>query len=215
MNKNGHYSKSKITLTKTQETQKIEFDIPDNERENVTAGLIKVNHAKGLYDEFFTLNQQFLSYVLKCSGLKGREWEVFMWFMSVMDYGNRILVNQQILMRELSMTQAQVSKALKKLREKKIIIEKKENVAKYAVSFNYDLLNPQLAFKGKLNKQNVQEHKKLIKMETPYISQYNLDGNIDLINSNTGQIIKTISNPYSEKQANKMMIENIHSIEEE
>lgn len=190
-NVEGQFTKSKMTLTETETTRKVEIEIPKNEAENVQAALLKKNHARGLYEDFFTLNQQFMLYVLSI-GLRGKEWEVFVWFLARMDYGNKILINQEIIMKQLNLNQSQVSKALKKLRESKVILETKYNIAKYEVSFNYDILNPVAAFKGKASKENIENHKALVKQETPYQKHYNIDGNIDLINGITGQVFETI-----------------------
>lgn len=191
MNNRGYFTKSKGKITATETERKIEFEIPENEIENVTAGLIKINHQRGLYDEFFTLNQHFLSYVLKI-GLSGKDWEVFIWLMSVMDYGNKILTNQNTIVNNTGLSQAQVSKALNKLRKNKIIVETKLDTAKYEIGFNYELLNPQLAFKGKANKTNIIEHKGLINQKTPYHKILNIEGDWDLVDNQTGEIIRTV-----------------------
>ena len=56
---------------------------------------------------------------------------------------------------------------------------------------NYDCINPQFAFKNKSTRENVIKHKALITQETPYIKQYNIDGDVDLINSSTGEVFDT------------------------
>jgi predicted transcriptional regulator len=198
----GQFTKSKVVLTETETTRKVEMEIPKNEAENVQASLLKVNHARGLYEDFFTLNQQFMLYVLSI-GLKGKEWEVFVWFLARMDYGNKILINQELIVNELNISQSQASKALRKLRENKIILETKYNVAKYEVSFNYDVLNPVAAFKGKASKQNIANHKALIEQESPYQKHYNIEGNIDLINGITGEIFETIESLPQDKEKNQ------------
>lgn len=193
--KKGFYSESKMKMVATETSRKIEFEIPKEEVENVTAGLIKITHQRGLYDEFFTLNQQFLKYVLTV-GLKGKDWDVFIWLTSRMDYGNKILINQEYICKSLSasqkITQGQVSKALKKLRDNKIILETKYSRGKFEIGFNYDIMNPQMAFKGKATKQSVKDHKALITQESAYIKQYNISGDIDLINPSTGEIFDTV-----------------------
>ncbi len=190
-NSEGQFSRATTKITATETTRKVEFDIPNNEVENLKPMLIKKNHAKGLYDDFFTINQQFLSYVLSI-GLSGKDWEVFIWFMSIMDYGNKILMNQETVVKNTGLSQSQVSRALTKLKNNKVILEKKLNVGKYEISFNYDIINPQMGFKGKANKQNVEEHKALIHQETPYEKRYNIEGNIDLVNPKTGEVFQTV-----------------------
>lgn len=188
---NGYFSKSKTKIIATETERKIEFEIPENERENVTAGLIKINHQKGLYDEFFTLNQQFLSYVLTLDFTK-KDWEIFIWLMSVMDYGNKILLNQDLIIKYTGISQSQVSKTLSKLRKHRIIIENKLDVGKYEVGFNYDILSPKMAFKGKATKENIKKHKNLMNETSPYHKIMNIYGDWDLVNSETGEIFRTI-----------------------
>lgn len=194
----GNFTKTKTKITATETTRKVEFEIPNHELDDTTAVLMKRNHQRGLYDDFFTLNQDFLSYVLTI-GLSGKDWEVFVFFMSVMDYGNKILMNQETVMRNTGLSQSQVSRALTKLKKNKVILEKKLNTAKYEISFNYDIINPQMAFKGKATKERVKEHKALIEQESPYFKQYNLDGDIDLINGD-GEVFKTIRSSDTEKK---------------
>lgn len=198
----GQFTKSTMVLTETEKTRKIEVEIPKNEAENVQAALLKVNHARGLYEDFFTLNQQFMLYVLSI-GLVGKEWSVFVWFLARMDYGNKILINQELIANELKISQSQASKALKKLRDNKIILETKYNVAKYEVSFNYDILNPVAAFKGKASKQNISSHKALMQEQSPYQQHYNINGDIDLINGQTGEVFETITALPQDKARNQ------------
>lgn len=200
-NVKGHYSKSKVTVTETEKTRSVQLEIPQNEAKNVKAAILKINHSRGLYDDFFTLNQQFMLYVLS-TGLKGREWEVFVWFLGHMDYGNKILINQEMIQSKLGLSQSQVSRALKKLRDNKIILETKYNTAKYEVSFNYDILNPTAGFKGKATLENIKEHKALVSQETPYQKHYNIQGGIDLINSGTGEVFHTIEQLPEERDKN-------------
>lgn len=201
-NVKGHFTKSKMTMTETETTRKIEVDIPKNEAENVQAALLKINHARGLYQDFFTINQEFLIYILSI-GLVGKEWEVFIFFLARMDYGNKITMNNQVLAEALGLSKSQVSRAVTKLEINKIILKKKLYTARYEISFNYDILNPQLGFKGKATKGNVKEHKELISQETPYEKRYNVEGNLDLVNGLTGEVFKTIELGADEREKNK------------
>lgn len=190
MEKNGFKSNSRMKVTATESSRKVEFEIPNEEAENVTAGLIKNNHLRGMYNDYCILNQEFLKYVLTI-GLKGRAWEVFIFLLYRMDKENKILLNNNVLSKTLNQSEGQISKAISVLLKHKVILRQKLSTCKYEYELNYDILNPQLAFKNKSDKLSVKKHKALINQETPYIKQYNTDGNIDLINSNTGEIFET------------------------
>jgi hypothetical protein len=64
-------------------------------------------------------------------------------------------------------------------------------MSKYEYEINYDCINPQFAFKNKSTRENITKHKALMAQETPYIKQYNTDGDIDLINTQSGEIFET------------------------
>lgn len=204
----GHFTKSTMTMTETQTTRQIEVSIPKKEADNVQAALLKVNHARGLYDDFFTLNQEFILYILSI-GLKGKDWEVFMFLMAKMDYGNKILMNNQVIANALSMSKGQVSKAMTKLEDSKVVLKKKLYTARYEVSFNYDVLNFKLGFKGKASKDNIKNHKTLMNQEAPYEKRYNIEGNLDFVNGITGEVFKTIELGADEREKNK---EELHKI---
>ena len=191
-NKNGDYeTKSKMKLTATETSRKIEFEIPNEEAESVTAGLIKNNHLRGMYNDYCILNQEFLKYVLTI-GLRGRAWEVFIFLLYRMDKENKILLNNSVLAESLGQTEGQVSKAIKVLLKSRVVLRQKLSTSKYEYELNYDILNPNLAFKNKSSKKDVKYHKTLMKQEEPYIRQYTTEGNIDLINNETGEVFETI-----------------------
>lgn len=202
----GHFSKSKMKVTATETERKVEIEIPENEAENVTAGLIKINHSRGLFNDFFTINQEFLMYVLSI-GLSGKDWEVFVFLLARMEYGNKIMLNNQVLANAIGLSKGQVSKAMKKLEKSGVVLKKKIYTARYEISFNYDMINPNLGFKGKVNKKNIENHKELIKKENPYQKHYNIEGNIDLINTDTGVVFHTIHQSVSEKEDNIKIFE--------
>lgn len=190
-NKSGGYeTKSTMKVTATETSRKVEFEIPEDEAQNVTAGLLKNNHLRGMYKDYCILNQEFLKYVLTV-GLKGRAWEVFIFLLYRMDKENKVLLNNSILAKSLNQTEGQVSKAISLLMKNRIVLRQKLSTSKYEYELNYDILNPQLAFKNKADKQSVKKHNALIEQETPYIKQYNTNGDIDLINSSTGEIFET------------------------
>jgi predicted transcriptional regulator len=189
--KNGGFrSESKTKVTATETSRKVEFEIPNEEAQNVTAGLIKNNHLRGMYNDYCILNQEFLKYVLTI-GLKGRAWEVFIFLLYRMDKENKILLNNAVLAKSLNQTEGQVSKAISMLMKNKIVLRQKLSTSKYEYELNYDILNPQLAFKNKSDFHSVQSHKALIHQESPYIKQWNTDGDLDMINAETGEVFET------------------------
>jgi hypothetical protein len=182
---------STIKLTQTETSKTVEFSIPNDEAENVTAGLLKTNHLKGLYSNYCILNQEFLGYIVSLK-LKPAEYRILFFIMSKMDKENKVLLNNDLFIKKLKMTEKSVINGVKGLYSYKIILRQKHDVGKYEYELNYNILNPQFAFKNKSTKENIVQHKALITQETPYIKQYNTEGDIDLINTQNGEIFETI-----------------------
>lgn len=204
-------SKSTIKLTQTETSKTVEFSIPNEEAENVTAGLLKNNHLRGLYSDYCILNQEFLGYIVSLK-LKPAEYRILFYIMSKMDKENKVLLNNDLFIKKLEMTEMTVIQALKRLFEFKIILRQKIDVMKYEYELNYNILNPQFTFKNKGTKENIIKHKALINQETPYIKQYNTDGNIDLINNQNGEIFETIKQ--YEIKSPKILNINIENLKE-
>lgn len=183
-------SNSTIKLTQKETSKTIEISIPNDEAEDVTAGILQKNHLRGLYSDYCILNQEFLKYVVSCH-LTGLQTNMIFLLMSEMDKENKVLLNNDIFIMKLKATKKTVINAVNKLTELKIIVKQKFGVSKYEYQINYDILNPQLAFKEKGTKDNVYKHKVLIKQETPYLKQYNTDGDIDFVNTMTGEVFAT------------------------
>lgn len=180
-------SKSRIKLTEKETERTIEFTIPDDEKDEVTAGLLKNNHLRNLYSDYCILNQEFLRYVV-ASKLTGIQSRVLFLFMAEMDKENKILINNDLLMKKLRIGEKSTIDAIKRLTELKMVVKQKLDVGRYEYQINYDILNPQLAFKNKATRENVIKHKILIQQETPYIKQYNTSGGLDFINPATGEV---------------------------
>jgi hypothetical protein len=181
---------STIKLTQTETSKTVEFSIPNDESENITAGLLKNNHFKGLYSDYCILNQEFLKYIVS-SHLTAVQMKMIFLIMSEMDKENKVLLNNDLFIKKLNSTKKSIIEAEKKLVSLKVIVKQKLDVQKYEYQINYDILNPQFAFKNKGTKENIEKHKVLITQETPYIKQYNIEGDIDLVNSNTGEVFDT------------------------
>lgn len=193
-NKNGDFSsKSTMKITATETSRKVEFEIPKEEQENVTAGLLKNNHLRDLYKDYCILNQEFLRYVLSCSNLTGTPLKILIFLISVMDKENKVLTDYKEIGTALKMNPKQADNGLRALVKAKIVIKRKgfDVFRRNEIALNYDILNPQLAFKNKSTKQNVAFHKALMNQETPYIKQYNTDGHLDFVNTETGEIFIT------------------------
>lgn len=186
----GFESKSTIKITATETERKLEFTIPEEEAENVTAGLLKNNHLRGMYDDYCILNQEFLKYIVSCN-LTALQLKMVFFLMSGMDKENKILINNHWLIKELGGTEKTIITSTKKLEELKIIVRQKLGTSRYEYQIIYDMINPQMAFKNKSTKENVAKHKALMRQESPYYKQYTTDGDIDLINSATGEIFET------------------------
>ena len=180
---------STIKLTQTETSKTVEFSIPNEEAENVTAGLLKTNHLRGLYSDYCILNQEFLKYVVS-SHLTAVQMKMIFLLMSEMDKENKVLLNNDLLIKRLKTTKMSVIESVKKLVFLKIIVRQKLDVSKYEYQINYDILNPQMAFKDKSTKENITKHKALMSQETPYIKQYNTGGDIDLVNIQTGEVFE-------------------------
>lgn len=186
----GFESKSTMKVTATETSRKVEFEIPENEQGSVTAGLLKNNHLRGLYDDYCILNQEFLSYVVSCK-LTAIQSRMLFFLMAGMDKENKVLLNNQILIKEIGGTEKSIISSVQTLEKYKIIVREKLGTARYEYQIRYDMINPQMAFKNKSSRENVTQHKALMNQETPYIKQYNTDGNLDFINTDTGEVFDT------------------------
>ena len=91
---------STIKLTQTETSKTVEFSIPNEEAENVTAGILKKNHLRGLYADYCILNQEFLKYITSLK-LKPAEYRILFLVMSEMDKENKVLLNNDLFMKKL------------------------------------------------------------------------------------------------------------------
>lgn len=190
--KNGHfYSNAKWKVTAKETSREVSIDIPEDEVGNVTAGLLKKNHLRGLYNNYCIVNQDFLSYVISCK-LTKTQYGLLLYIISRMDKENKVLLNNFILMKAVGGTEKTIINSIQKLTEKGIIVRQKFDVSKYEYQINYDILNPEFAFKNKSSLENVEKHKNLMRQETPYLKQYNTEGTIDLVDKDSGEIFRTI-----------------------
>ena len=149
------------------------------------------NHLKQgkIYNDFCILNQEFLKYIISCN-LTKNEYKILMFLLSYMDKENRIIIDAEMIEYNLNIGSSNVNKYISKLEDKKIIYKRNLGYRKGAeVLLNFDIISPHMAFKNKNNFSNVNEHKKLMNSDVPYIRQKNmLTGATDLINPNTGEV---------------------------
>lgn len=203
-------SNATLKLTQTETSKTVEISIPNEEAENVTAGLLKTNHLRGLYSDYCILNQEFLKYVVS-SHLTAVQMKMIFLLMSEMDKENKVLLNNDLLIKRLKTTKMSVIESVKKLVFLKIIVRQKLDVSKYEYQINYDILNPQMAFKDKSTKENITKHKALMSQETPYIKQYNTGGDIDLVNIQTGEVFETVKQFIKKPTKNKFTNDELPS----
>ena len=203
-------SNTKIKLTQTETSKTIEYDIPNEEAENVTAGLLKKNHLRGMYQNFCVLNQEFLKYITSLK-LKPAEYRILFLVMSEMDKENKVLLNNDLFIKKLKMTEMTVIQAIKGLVNYKIILRQKLDVSRYEYELKYDCINPQFVFKDKTTLENISRHKALMSQETPYVKQYNTGGDIDLVNIHTGEVFDTIKQFIKKPTKNKFTSDELPS----
>jgi DNA-binding Lrp family transcriptional regulator len=198
MSVKNYKTNATISLEQQETTRRVIIDIPKEEIGKVSPTILKNNYLRNLYADYCILNQEFLSYVVSCN-LSKVQLSLLFFLMSEMDRENKILINNELLVKKLGATEKTIIEAIKKLTEKKIVIRQKLGVARYELQINYDILNPQLAFKNKATKENVKAHKALMAQETPYIKQQNIFGDIDLMHPNSGEVFYTIPNSEAHK----------------
>lgn len=146
-----------------------------------------------LYDDFCVLNQEFLKYLWNLK-LSISEHRILLFLLSFMDKDNKIIIDSEMIEYHLGINSTNVNKYIKKLEKHKVIYKRNLGYRKGAeVLLNFDIITPHMAFKNRNNYENVNSHKTLMRKNLPYIRQKNIDGTIDLINSDTGEVY------YSEK----------------
>lgn len=194
-------SNAKLKVTQKEVEKSIEITIPNEEANDVTAGIIKNNHLRGLFSDYSVINQEFFNYVISCN-LTGRQSKILFFILASVDLENRVILNNEVISKVLNINPTNVSREVNFLTEKKIILKKKARNHTYQLSINYDMVNPNFIFKNKATKENIKQHKALMEQEKPYIKQENLFGEIDMLNPNTGEVFYT----YPQEQAHKHLI---------
>lgn len=170
---------------------KYTYQFEGEEAENHETIILPKNHLKQgkIYDNFCVLNQDFLKYVL-ASKLTISEYKILMFLLTYMDMDNKIIIDSEMIEYNLGINATHVNKYIKKLQEKKIIYKRNLGYRKgQEVLLNFDRLSPHLAFKNKGTFENVNNHKKRMAHDLPYIQQKNLlTGATDLVHPDTGEV---------------------------
>lgn len=196
---------AKYRFEETERKRVVELE--DGEHLNIKRN----NPLKGLYEDYFIINQKFLKYVI-ARDLTGRQSKILFYLLSEMEHKNKIVTNGRIIGEALGITQNNILNDLKVLEIYGIIFRQKLGMYQTEIGLNYDLVehdmvNPLMGYKGSANSKYIQEHKEKIKGLTPYAEIEQLkEGKIDITDRATGEVL------YSEK---KQMVFKQLDLEEE
>lgn len=154
-------------LTEKQQVELYKFY--NRERKANIKNFVKKEGVKSI-KEGVTYVHAFTQNLMKLEdNLSGSEFKILFYFCDLMQHGNLLLINfsQSVLAKDLNMSQANISKCLKKLREKKILIE--EN--------GHTFINSNLFLKGQYHSLNKERRQYIVQAQgknTIFDSVYNL-----------------------------------------
>lgn len=157
--KNGLTEKQQLELYKTY----------SRERKANIKNFVKKEGVKSI-KEGVTYVHAFTQNLMKLEdNLSGAEFKILFYFCNLMQHGNLLLINfsQSVLAKDLNMSQANISKCLKKLREKKILVD--EN--------GHTFINSNLFLKGQYHSLNKERRKYVVQAQgknTIFDSVYNV-----------------------------------------
>lgn len=184
---------AKYRFEETERKRVVELE--DGEHLNIKRN----NPLKGLYQDYFIINQRFLKYVI-ARDLTGRQSKILFYLLSEMANKNRIVTNGRIIGENLGIEQSNILKDLKVLEVYGIIFRQKLGMYQTEIGLNYelvehDMVNPLMGYKGSANSKFIQEHKEKIQGLTPYATIDQLkEGKVDIVDKTTGEVL------YSEKR---------------
>lgn len=121
-------------------------------------GFIPTKKVNGFKDGWVAMSQNAMQVILqmKCTGeIDGRDLDVLLYLTTVLDFENSILVSQKSISEALNMKIPNVSRSMKNLTEKNLIIEGPKNGRSKSYS-----LNPTVGWKG--TAKNHVRHLKLV-----------------------------------------------------
>lgn len=186
---------AKYRIEETEERKTRIVELEDGEHLNIKRN----NPLKGLYQDYFIINQKFLKYVI-ARDLTGRQSKILFYLLSEMEHKNKIVTNGRIIGECLNIKQTHVLNDLKVLEVYGIIFRQKLGMYQTEIGLNYDLVehdmvNPLMGYKGSANSKYIQEHRVKIQGLTPYAEIAQLkEGKTDFVDKATGEVL------YSEKK---------------
>lgn len=153
---------------------KLEGNLKDIEGSKVSISQRNLMRENKMFQRFFTINQDFLLYISKLK-LNGNESRILFYLLGKMERDNIIILDNHLIAEDLEMLHTNVSRDLKSLSEKEIIIKKdrgnKRQGRGFEIRFNpifNDFMNPSLGFKAQNNEDNVLAHIEAMKIYSPY-----------------------------------------------
>lgn len=182
--------------------------------ENQTNQIINIfvanqKELKGLFYDFAIVNLEFFKW-LSTQKISGRQCRILHYLISKMQFENRVTITHQEVSQQLKIYKSDLSKELKKLEERCIIMREKIASKTYEVKLNLACmyLNQAMIYKGNpKDRKKVKEHKYLASLNVPYHQRKNLFGDYDIIDKETGEILaignKNISKEYPVKNETK------------
>lgn len=156
------FNEDSIKLIELLETERrIKFVSKDN-KTYVQKG--EIIHKRGLFNRFFTLNQDFLLYIVKCK-LNGTQRRVLDMIMAYMEKDNLSTITASEIANFTGIKQPHVCTSIKKLIECKIIFDYTDHTRKRKYGVNYNV-NKNLGVKCRqTDEKYLQYHKDQMKTE--------------------------------------------------
>lgn len=141
--------------------KKIRIETKDG-KEYIQKG--EVIHKRGLYENFCTINQNFTKYVGQCN-LSKNGYRVLMYMLSYMEKDNLVTLTAANIKNLSGINAGNISKAIKELKEKKIIYQENLNGREKIYKVNYSI-NKNMAVKSRqTDKQYLNYHKSEMKAQ--------------------------------------------------
>lgn len=146
---------------------------------------------KGLYNDFAIMNLEFFKW-LSTQRLTARQCRVLFYLIGKMQFENRVTITHREIYEEMKIDQANLSRDLKALESKQVIMRQKIASKTYELRLNLGnmFVNQSLAYKGKANDvKKVKEHKALAVENLPYNLQRNLFGDYNILDKETNKVL--------------------------
>lgn len=152
-----------------------------------------------IYNNFATINLDFLKWLIT-KKLTARKYKIFLYLLTKMNFNNRAVITNRELQDELKIDKGDLSRDLRDLIDKGVLLRSKVGARSYEIRLNYETrlnldsiyINQQAVYKGKRTTQNIKDHKELIERNSPYYSQPDLFGGLSIVDKKTGEKIKSV-----------------------